>query len=120
MGKKISAKAFLYNDDIFNLPLGKKTAKKELLIENGIMKIFDRFLLANNFIENEDYITALLVDADTAFYTKLMKMMNSKERQNNEKYVDDVNEAFAAINKNLLHLEIETFLNTDKALQDLL
>jgi hypothetical protein len=41
-----------YNDNVFELPLAKQT-KKEILISNSLLEIFDRYLLAKNLFVKE-------------------------------------------------------------------
>jgi hypothetical protein len=41
----ITDTALLYNDNVFELPLAKTNQKKEILISNSLLEIFDRYLL---------------------------------------------------------------------------
>ena len=65
---KISAKGLLFGDNIFNLPLGKKSPKGEIMIDNDLLAIFDRFLLTEEMSVQGDALTAFMVDHDDSLY----------------------------------------------------
>jgi hypothetical protein len=64
----ITDTALLYNDNVFELPLAKTNQKKEILISNSLLEIFDRYLLCEELIRKGDSITAFLVEHNDVLY----------------------------------------------------
>jgi hypothetical protein len=73
--KKLSPKGFLLNNDIYNLPIGKKDAKGVVFIDNDVMDLLSRFNLVNGLAQNGDALTAFLIEHDDKLY-ELFKEMN--------------------------------------------
>ena len=73
--KKLSPRGFLMNNDIYNLPIGKKDSKGVILIDNDIMDLLNRFNLVNELAGNGDALTAFLIEHDDRLY-ELFKEMN--------------------------------------------
>lgn len=118
--KKISARGFLFNDDIYNLPLGKKDRKGNILIDDGIIKIFDRFLLAQTFVEDDDVLVGFLVDSSDLLYETICKIADKGEEVVTESdYVSVLNVAMSEIFDIITVQEIENFIFKDTELTKL-
>lgn len=111
----ISAKGFLFNDSIYKLPLGKKNGKGEILIDDDILKLFDRFQLAEEFVEKGDTFTGFLVDHDDIFYTVFEDRKEGKEMSENE-YIMAFNDAYVRTSTLLLNYKVSNKIDNDEKL----
>lgn len=116
---KISPKGLMFNDNIYNLPLGKKDIKGEILIDSGIMKIFDRFMFSDNLAEKGDALTAFIVDHDDALYEVLMQNVSKEKKITEQEYIQVFNEAYKRVSNIILESKITSLLN-DKKLKSIL
>jgi hypothetical protein len=71
----------LYNDNVFELPLAKQ--KKEILISNSLLEIFDRYLLCEELIRKGDSITAFLVEHNDVLY-KVIKANTTNDKRSHQ------------------------------------
>lgn len=119
-GKQISARGFLFNDDIYSLPIGKKNAKGEILIDSKIMEFMNRFMLAEEFVDKGDTLTAFLVDHDDIFYDSFVDGtyhgLVDKNANANEQYVNDFNEAYIRTSNLLLNYQVSGMISNDEVL----
>jgi hypothetical protein len=113
---KISPNGFLFNDNIYNLPLGKKDAKGEILIDSGIMAIFDRFMFSDKLAEKGDALTAYIVDHDDALYEVLMQNVSKEKKISEDEYIQVFNEAYKRVSTIILDAQINILLDSDTKL----
>lgn len=119
---QISKKGFLFNDNIYVLPLGVKDHKGAIMIANPIMEIFDRYTLAKEFAEKGDVMTAFLIDSSDSLYNTIKNSLKDKgtEGEMNEKeYVVAFNTAYLEVNAALVDHEVTMYLNENPDLQTL-
>ena len=119
---QISKKGFLFNDNIYVLPLGIKSPKGEIMIADPIMAIFDRYTLAKEFAEKGDVMTAFLVDSSDSLYNVIKTSMASKGKEgamNEKAYVVAFNTAYLEVNAALVDHEVNLFLGENADLQTL-
>jgi hypothetical protein len=79
----ITDTALLYNDNVFELPLAKTNQKKEILISNSLLEIFDRYLLCEELIRKGDSITAFLVEHNDVLY-KVIKANTTNDKRSHQ------------------------------------
>jgi hypothetical protein len=77
----ITDTALLYNDNVFELP--KTNQKKEILISNSLLEIFDRYLLCEELIRKGDSITAFLVEHNDVLY-KVIKANTTNDKRSHQ------------------------------------
>ena len=111
----LSPKGFLLNDDIFNLDLGKKIGG-EIHIDEGVLKIFDRYTLVENFIESGDALTAFLIDHSDELYDVYRKAVEEDEDISSEEYLQVFNAAYNNVSADLLDIRIDKLLCDNKEL----
>lgn len=111
----LSPKGFFLNDDIFNLELGKKI-KGKIHIDDGVLEIFDRFLLADNFMESGDALTAFLIDHNDELYNTYKKVSGGDEKIEDGEYLQLFNAVYNKVSNDLLDIEVNNLLISDKKL----
>lgn len=86
--KKLSPRGFLMNNDIYNLPIGKKDSKGTILIDNDVMDLLSRFELANSLAQQGDALTAFLIEHDDKLYElfKEMKDVAPEDKIKDDEY----------------------------------
>lgn len=109
--KKISARGLLYNDNIYNLPLGKKNDKGQILIDNSLLPIFDRYLLSEDMTLKGDALTAFLVDHDDALYQVLKENISSEEKISEQEYIQIFSGAYNSVSDIVLSHKINEMIN---------
>jgi hypothetical protein len=119
---KLSKKGFLFNNDIYILPLGKKNSKGEILIDDAVLEIFDRYLLAKDFALKGDVMTAFLVDMSDTLYTVIKEQMKHKGTEKEMKeteYVMVFNTAYLEVTAALVDHDVNMYLSENPDLQEL-
>jgi hypothetical protein len=116
---KLSAKGFMYNDNIYNLALGKKNEQGDILIDDGILKIFDRFMLSDQIASKGDALTSFMIDHSDHVYNILKKDIESKTKTSLEKYTFEFNKSYNEISTVILDDYITQFLSNNKELMDI-
>ena len=114
--KKISARGFLYNDNIYNLPLGKKNDKGQILIDNSLLEIFDRYLLSEDMTMKGDALTAFMLDHDDSLYAVLRENMTAKDKMTSQEYIQIFSRAYNTTSEIILEHKINMLVSTDPAL----
>jgi hypothetical protein len=112
--KKLSVRGFLYNDNIFNLPLGKKDDEGNLLIDNGIMELFDRFMFSAELVKNGDALTAFIVDHDDTLYNILKDNTSEEKKMTEEDYIREFNSAYTRLSRAVLDSNINTYMSDNE------
>lgn len=107
LAEKIEAKDFLYNENIFELPLAVKGKKGEVLIDNSLLDVFDRFLLAEGLSQKGDALTAFMVDHDDTLYTALKINIKSEDKITEQDYV----QIFSDVYKRTSDILLEDIIN---------
>jgi len=119
---KLSKKGFLFNDNIYVLPLGKKNSKGEILIDDAVLKIFDRYLLSKDFALKGDVMTAFLIDMSDSLYAVIKESLKHKGTDKEIKesdYVMSFNNAYLEVTAALVDHEVTMYLNDNQDLQEL-
>lgn len=109
--EKISAKGFLYNDNIYNLPLGKRNDKGEILIDNSLLPIFDRYLLAEEMTLNGDALTAFMVDHDDSLYQVIKANTTAEVKMTEQEYIQIFSRAYNTTSDIILENKINLLLS---------
>lgn len=120
---QISKKGFLFNDNIYVLPLGKKNAKGEIMIANEVMEIFDRYTLAKEFAEKGDVMTAFLVDTSDTLYNTIKKSLSEKGSAgevNEQEYVMAFNTSYLEVTAAIVDHEVNLYLVANPDLRSLI
>lgn len=117
--KKISPKGFLFNDDIYSLPLGTKNGKGEILIDNDVIPIFDRYLLAESMIEKGDALTAFVVDHSDALYNAILSNKTSEVKMTDQQYIEIFSMAYSTLSNIILDQKINFILTNTPELAEI-
>jgi len=112
---KVSARGFLLNNDIFNLPLGKKDPKGVILIDSDVMGILERYELSDSLAAKGDGLTAFLVDNSDTLY-KVLSEFDSDKAISEEEYVQVFNLVYNEISSKLTGMFISDFISKDPKL----
>jgi hypothetical protein len=115
----IDGKCMLYNDNIFDLPLAKTNEKKEILISNSILAIFDRYLLCEELIRKGDTITAFLVEHNDALYAAIKTNTTNDKKISSEEYLQIFSTAYNNTSDIILEHEINILINSNPALESI-
>lgn len=118
---KLSVRGLLLNDDMYVLSLGKKEDDGTIMIDNGILALFDRFLMAKKCAEAGDTTTALLIDFSDTLYDVILKDKENKgtdKQLTKEEYVGIFNTAYTQVTSSVLDQEVMHYIESDKALKD--
>lgn len=117
---KLSARGLLLNDDIYNLPLGKKDLKGVILIDNDVMDLLGRFKLTNNLAEKGDPLTAFMVEHDDKLYElfKDMKDMSQEDRVKDDEYIQLFNIAYNRISSKIVDHAMSTAFDENPELRE--
>jgi len=111
--KLISPKGFLFNDNIYSLPLGKKNSKGEILIDDDILKLLDRFMLGEEFADKGDALTAFMIDYDDILYDVFL---NQVEDITKDEYTYEFSKAYSRVTDLLLSYQVSDRINDDPEL----
>lgn len=118
--KKILAKDMLYNDNIFSLPLAKRNDKKEISIDNSLLAIFDRYLLAEEMTQKGDALTAFMVDHNDDLYEVIKQNSGEQKKISEQDYVQIFNSAYKITSDILLEHKINEVIAADPVLESLI
>ena len=113
---KISPKGFLFNNDIYNLPLGKKNAKGEILIDNDILVIFDRFLLGEQLVKKGDALTAFISDHSDELYEALRTNATKEKKISEDEYIQLFSLCYNDVSDRLLGSKVSEIIEEDMGL----
>jgi hypothetical protein len=108
---KISPKGFLFNDNIYNLPLGTKNGKGEILIDNDVLPIFDRYLLGESLISKGDALTAFVVDHSDFLYETILKDKTAEVKMTDTQYIEIFSMCYSTISNIILDNKVNFILN---------
>lgn len=117
--KKISEKGLLFNDNIYNLPLGTKNGKGEILIDNSILAVFDRYLLAEDMASKGDALTAFVVDHDDMLYNAILANKTADIKMSEEKYIELFSMAYSSLSNIILDHKVNVLLTNTPELAEL-
>ena len=115
---KISAREFLFTEDVYRLPLGKKSPKKGILIDNMLMEIFDRFMMAQDMVEKNQALTAFLFDMDSTFYHYFVKQAKEKGEIDRDGFTIAFSEAYERITKEMLYRDMVDFMDANDEIKE--
>lgn len=107
---KISVKGLLYNDNIYNLPLGKRNDAGEILIDNSLLPIFDRYLLAEELTLKGDALTAFMVDHDDSLYQVMKANTTAVDKMSEQEYIQIFSRAYNTTSDIILEYKINKML----------
>ena len=117
---KLSAKGFLFNNDVLTLPgIAKRTAKGELLIDPFLVELKNRFELSQNLFNAGNELLAFLVDVDDALYDKIKSSGNNKDVFNDVNVSTEVSKAYERMMKTLVNFDINNYILNNKELDKL-
>jgi hypothetical protein len=116
--KKISKEGFLFNDDIYNLPLGTLNDKKEVLIDSSILPIFDRYLLTEEMALKGDALTAFVVDHSDMLYERILMNKKAETKMSEEEYLQLFNLAYNDMSDIILNHKVNQLLTADSELNE--
>ena len=111
--KKISVKGFLFNDDVYSLPLGI-IKKGEVHLSNDVLRVLDRFMLSLDFIEKNELMTSFLIDTDDNFYSTLISCAGKPEKEDD--YNHSFNMSVVMLKDVILEKTVTKYLIDNKAL----
>jgi hypothetical protein len=117
---KIEPKDLLYNDNIFSLPLAKRNDKKEILIDNSLLAIFDRYLLAEEMTQKGDALTAFMVDHNDELYQVIKQNSGEQKKITEQDYVQVFNSTYKITSDILLSHKINEVIDADPVLESLI
>lgn len=117
---KLSSKGFLMNNDIYNLPIGKKDAKGTVLIDNDIMDLLSRFELANGLAQQGDALTAFLIEHDDKLYElfKEMKDVAPEDKIRDDEYVQLFSLTYARTSDKLIEHALSVAFDENPELKE--
>jgi len=113
---KISAKGLLFGDNIFNLPLGKKSPKGEIMIDNDLLAIFDRFLLTEEMSVQGDALTAFMVDHDDSLYQVIKANKTAEVKMSDQEYIQIFSRAYNTTSDIIVENKISALIASDEEL----
>ena len=108
--KKLSVRGFLYNDSVFNLKLGKKDDKGNILIDNGIIDIFDRYMFSSEMAKNGDALTAFLIDHDDKLHEILKENTSKEKKMTEDDYVKEFSQAYNRVDAHVLNSIVNNYI----------
>jgi hypothetical protein len=117
--KLIDAKSMLYNDNVFELPLAKTNVKKEILISNSLLEIFDRYLLCEELIRKGDSITAFLVEHNDVIYNVIKANTASDKKMTSDEYIQIFSQAYSNISDIILGHEINMLISSNPVFESI-
>jgi len=117
---KLSPKGFLYNNDVLNLPgIAIKNKAGEVLIDSYLTELLARFTLSQQIFNSGNELLSLLVDYDDALYDAMIKSDETEDIFKSEVVKEEVNKAFARMEKVILNFEINNYILGDSVLDEL-
>lgn len=115
--KEIDAKEFLYNDNVFNLPLAMKNDKGEILINNDVLDVYDRFLLAEGLIQKGDALSSFMIDHNDELYAVLKNNIKTEDKISEQDYVQVFNEVYKKVSNILLEDMVSELIGSNEDLR---
>lgn len=116
----ISGKGLLFNDNIFNLPIGTKNSKGDILISNDVLSILDRYLLVEEIANQGDALTAFMVEHDDSFYAVIKANKDSDVKVNQQEYTQIFSRCYGSMSDTILEHKVNILLQEDEKLMDIM
>ena len=116
----LSAKGFLFNSDVLTLPgIAKRNAKGEILLDNHILELLDRFKLSQNLFNSGNELLAFLVDVDDALYDSIKAAPNKEDVFEGEFVKEEVKKAYSRIMRTIIDFDVNNYILSRDELQEL-
>lgn len=117
---QLSPKGFLFNNDILTLPgIAKRNGKGEILLDNHINELLERFRLSQNLFNSGNELLALLVDVDDALYERIKDAPNKDDVFQGEEIKIEASKAYDRILDILIDFDVNSYILNEEELSKL-